>query len=65
MLPLIICGVLLVLAGTLIIGTKTGRRLELRPGSLLVKRIARNIGAILFILGIVCIVAGLVNLYYG
>ena len=66
MLPLIICGVLLVLIGTLLIGTKAGERLELRRrNSFLAKRIVRNIGGILFIIGIICIAAGLANLYYG
>ncbi len=65
MIQLVAAGISLIVAGALVIGTKAGRKLEKRAKSALVMKILGNLGQILFVIGILCIAAGLANLYYG
>ena len=66
MMTLVITGIFLVAVGVLIMGAKMGRKLEVRvKKSLLVRKIVGNVGEIFFVAGVLCIVAGLANLYYG
>ncbi|NYZ77475.1 hypothetical protein H0O02_04140 [Candidatus Micrarchaeota archaeon] len=66
MMSLVIAGISFIVLGVLIMGTKINRRLEMRTKkSFLMGKIAGNLGEILFIVGIVCLVSGVAKLYYG
>ncbi len=65
MLSLIIAGLVLIAVGSLITGMKFDRGLELRlKGVPVIEKISGRIGMILFIIGLLCVIAGVADLYY-
>jgi hypothetical protein len=66
MLSLIIAGVVMIAAGSLITAMKYDRRLGLRfKGVPVMEKISSRIGFILFVAGLLCVIAGVANLYYA
>lgn len=66
MMPLIITGIIFIIAGSFIMGMKLDRRLKVRTKRMpFIEKIASNIGVLFFVIGIVCLIAGVANLYYS
>ncbi len=63
---LIMTGFVFIVAGFLIEGVKIDQKLRERlRGNRAVERISGNIGIIFFVVGLVLVIAGVVDLYYG
>ena len=63
---LIIAGFIFIVIGSLITGLKVDRILKTQiKGIPFLEKIFSNIGIILFVIGVICILTGIVNLYYG
>jgi hypothetical protein len=65
MISLVIAGILLAAAGALVKGAKISTKFVMSSGKPLYGKLAGRLGEILFVAGIACIAAGMLNLYYG
>jgi hypothetical protein len=65
MLSLILAGLVMIVAGSLITRMKFDRKLEIMlKGVPIAERVAGRTGLILFIIGLLCVIAGVADLYY-
>ena len=63
---LIMVGFVFIVAGFLIEGVKIDQKLRERlRGNRVVEKVSGNIGIIFFVVGLVLVIAGVVDLYYG
>lgn len=63
---LITAGFVFIVAGFLIEGAKVDQKLKERlKGNRVVENISGNVGIIFFVVGLVLVIAGVVDLYYG
>lgn len=63
---LIMAGFVFIVAGFLIEGVKIDQKLRERlRGNRVVEKVSGNIGIIFFVVGLVLVIAGVVDLYYG
>jgi hypothetical protein len=61
---LLMTGIVLVIAGSLIKGAKVEQKLRMRSGgNPVLEKISGNLGVIFFIIGMICILAGVAGLY--
>lgn len=63
---LIMTGFVFIVAGFLIEGVKIDQKLRERlRGNRVVEKVSGNIGIIFFVVGLVLVIAGVADLYYG
>lgn len=61
---LLMTGIVLVIAGSLVKGAKVEQKLRMRSGgNPVLEKISGNLGVIFFIIGMICIMAGVAGLY--